>query len=491
VAIRNFRSIAQLDLTVGELTALIGANGSGKSNVLRALNLFFNGVVEGATPPDLKIDFYKPSRTTKNRFIEVEVEFSLPSVFAIHKSLRDSLGGVGIRSAGHFHLRKRWERDPLREDALPETILIRQHGDRDFRTLTTDEARAANRFLQLIRFRYIPNHVHPSELLAAENAALQEVLLRGVRRALRASAATVDLDTLLRTMSDAAKDVVAPVTDVLRVSPGPVEALEVTTPGEWAEVIWTLALKMRSKEGVFDVAQHGSGNQTFLMYALIAFLDSRFNEEFGWHQATIWAVEEPESFLHADLETQLADFLMQACAGPRFQAFLTTHQLLFASAAKERYEVWLEAGATQLASRSVRDLAERTLQSRVTHFVHPLNLTSPKPTVLLDGPHDVFYLESAFRHAGLANPWDIRCLETLDPDVGGSGEQQLREYLKRNRGPLRARPPESPVIIVLDWEANEDKRRGFQELLDVHPTSHAIVWPSTCLTQTLGTRSAE
>jgi AAA15 family ATPase/GTPase len=43
LSIRNFRSIAAADISTNWITTLVGANDAGKSNVLRALNLFFNG----------------------------------------------------------------------------------------------------------------------------------------------------------------------------------------------------------------------------------------------------------------------------------------------------------------------------------------------------------------------------------------------------------------------------------------------------------------
>ncbi|HEX2343851.1 MAG TPA: hypothetical protein VHI98_25495, partial [Vicinamibacterales bacterium] len=85
------------------------------------------------------------------------------------------------------------------------------------------------------------------------------------------------------------------------------------------------------------------------MYLLIHFLDTQFSQGFGWHQATIWALEEPESFLHADLKNQLASFLVDATRQPRFQALVTTHELLFAGAGDLRDEVGLDGGETTAA----------------------------------------------------------------------------------------------------------------------------------------------
>ena len=44
VTIRNFKSFGDdlVSIPLGDLTAFVGANSSGKSNVLKALDLFFN-----------------------------------------------------------------------------------------------------------------------------------------------------------------------------------------------------------------------------------------------------------------------------------------------------------------------------------------------------------------------------------------------------------------------------------------------------------------
>jgi hypothetical protein len=156
---------------------------------------------------------------------------------------------------------------------------------------------------------------------------------------------------------------------------------------------------------------------------------------------------------------------------------ITTHDLLFAAAADVRHEVELQAGETRATQREVLELADRTLASGVTGFVHPLNLTQPKPTLIVDGPYDVYYINQAYAKAGRVNAWDIRSLESLDPDTGGSGKNTLKNYLKANTGPLRARPSTSPVVVLLDWEDTEAERQAFETLLAAHPTSRAIVWP--------------
>ena len=477
--IENFRSIESAELDSADLTALLGANGSGKSNILRALNLFFNGEPDPGEAPDIGRDFHRPWRKVPNKTIEVTIDFELTHVFSIHSAIREPFMTLGIETGASFSIRKQWTRDPVREDMVEETLSFRVAGDHDFRTLDANESRLAARFLKLIRFRYIPNHLHPSELLKAESAGLQEALIVALKRKRSTKdAPKVDADAFLDAMAQSARDLVSPVNETMAAAPGHVQGIALETPDDWAEVVWSLALRMQAANTRDLPAElHGSGNQTFLAYVLIAYLDTRFAQRFGWHQATIWAIEEPESFLHADLEKELTNFLHQQCNEDRFQGLMTTHEPLFAATAENRYEVRLTDGKTTIEPLSVAELADRTVAAGITQFVHPLNLTTIKPTLLVEGPLDVFYIEQAYAAANRTNPWDIRSLDDIEQGLGG-GKQKIRKYLAGNRGPLRARPSRSPVVVLLDPDVSQGEVDGLKQLLESHSTSTAAKWPS-------------
>ena len=79
IEIQNFRSVRNLIIRPAELAVLVGRNDSGKSNVLRALNLFFNG----QTNPDELLNFETdhnayniPNRQAKE--ISIKLDISLP-----------------------------------------------------------------------------------------------------------------------------------------------------------------------------------------------------------------------------------------------------------------------------------------------------------------------------------------------------------------------------------------------------------------------------
>jgi putative ATP-dependent endonuclease of OLD family len=76
VHIRNYRSLADLEIPVGDYMALIGSNGAGKSSVLYALDWFFNG----GDPEESDIHRPREDGTApclaQGTSIEVEVTFS-------------------------------------------------------------------------------------------------------------------------------------------------------------------------------------------------------------------------------------------------------------------------------------------------------------------------------------------------------------------------------------------------------------------------------
>ena len=57
VHIKNFRSIVDETIYLKDFTCFVGKNDSGKSNVLKALNLFFNNKTDYGTPFSFNEDY--------------------------------------------------------------------------------------------------------------------------------------------------------------------------------------------------------------------------------------------------------------------------------------------------------------------------------------------------------------------------------------------------------------------------------------------------
>ena len=85
VEIENFRSIEKETVELGDMNVFVGKNDAGKSNILKALNLAFNGETEPGQRYDHSRDFHVPSskhgpgqggpRQPENEFVSVKITF--------------------------------------------------------------------------------------------------------------------------------------------------------------------------------------------------------------------------------------------------------------------------------------------------------------------------------------------------------------------------------------------------------------------------------
>ncbi len=76
IQIENFRSIKNILLDVTNLTVLVGQNDSGKSNTLRALNLFFNGETDSNQPFDFVKDNHVLNKPKADSAPKCNIKFS-------------------------------------------------------------------------------------------------------------------------------------------------------------------------------------------------------------------------------------------------------------------------------------------------------------------------------------------------------------------------------------------------------------------------------
>ncbi len=87
--IRNYRSIASGDLSLGAFNVLVGCNDQGKSNALRALNLFFNGTGDFGGRFAFEQEFCRYTRVPekKPREIILELVFSPPASYSAKEKI--------------------------------------------------------------------------------------------------------------------------------------------------------------------------------------------------------------------------------------------------------------------------------------------------------------------------------------------------------------------------------------------------------------------
>ncbi len=268
-----------------------------------------------------------------------------------------------------------------------------------------------------------------------------------------------------------------PIKDAMAKATSDIGDVELATPSDWRELAWAFGLRLRSNQSQpFEALFHGSGVQSVLAYQILHTLDTTFAGSFGWRKGAVWAVEEPESFLHSRLQGELARLFGEYTLGQPLQIILSTHSAAFLGAGAEGVTARLdESGRSEFAVEPRRDLIRVAYSSGVTPYAHPLHTGPPKPLLLVEGKNDKDLLVRAFGTSEWVNPYEILCLKDFDPSLSGGDEIPI--WLRYQREAVEARPQTSPLIVLLDWEASPQLIAKINKVLSSHPTSRCVKWP--------------
>ena len=128
ISIKNFRSIVNETIELSDFNCFVGKNDSGKSNVLKALNLFFNGKTDFNTEFDFQSDY--------SRFAKRGAKQAKEIVISIEVIIPDTYKEKGTKT-----WKKVWRSDGLHSD--------------NFRDLFSAGSKGFT-LLERIKYQYIP-----------------------------------------------------------------------------------------------------------------------------------------------------------------------------------------------------------------------------------------------------------------------------------------------------------------------------------------------
>jgi len=443
VKVQSFRSLNNASLPdLGHFTALAGENNSGKSNLLRALNAFFSGSTDPGVALSVDADYYRPDLGKKKaKRIRVSVKFSLPDHFKFRKSIRhvgDFLGGR------EFTLAKEWSRGA----PVPKYFL---NGEGP---LEPDNRLKCDQFLDLIAFRYIPNRVLPLEIVRGEHHSLRDVLVRRLAPKVRGHAGAFEA------FKETSSALISSVTQHIREACPQIGEVRLATPDSWQDLAFLFAYKLATNGVETDDVAQGSGIQSLLMLETLALIDRDFFQRFGWKQAAIWALEEPESSLHNILEARVAKYLsdLSSETNGRLQIVATTHSdLVLQYADRAAFAKQNNKGTSFVLGEDKKLVLEEASRSGISRWVHPLLWSPLSPLVLVEGKYDHAFLQEAFRLLGVRRSINVSFLELLEGGPVTGGVESLIKYLKSHFGAVRNRVSSAPVVVVLIWN---DRRQA-------------------------------
>lgn len=305
VRIRNFRSIVDQSFDLGTLTVIVGPNDAGKSNFLRALNLFFNGETDAGRPFDFLSDFSTRASVGKGKAKQIEISLDLEPPEGFSK--RDI-----VRWKRYWRETSRsWTSEEvswlLSKQSIPGTSKIKPWLDR-------------------IKYRYVPA-IKGRDYFTLLLRDLHDTLAATIDEELRA--ASTDFIKAIRLHTDAISDTVSKslgLTSQLQLPANLRSLFEVLD----FETTSSVAPSSRSLQ------LRGDGVKVRHIAAILKFLadQEKKNTARGKIRATsIWGYEEPENNLELRRAAQHATELFEY--SKQIQIILTTHSPAFYSLVQE------------------------------------------------------------------------------------------------------------------------------------------------------------
>lgn len=433
IEINYFRSTYSIDLKgVSDLNVLIGGNDSGKSNILKALNLFFNNQTEHEQDfsflDDLTRKREQEARSAKGRAtIWMKVHFSN---FLNWRSLPDE-----------FVIKKTWNRYSNQpETTFPKGV----------------SSTSVAKFINKISFHYVPA-VRGREIFTHFLTLLHDALLDDEKAGLVGST-----EALMGVINDSTEEMSGRIFDGVGIESN------IQPPTDLRVLFNALDFSTGYSGHSIPLQKRGDGIQSRHIPFILDFV--------ARHSKThhVWAYEEPETSLEMGPAFELAaQFNDEFCKDN--QIFLTTHSPAFYDLSGDHVCKWFvhqelvsgeyETRVEMVSSKDVLDsklgvaalIADRAKQAY--EQIKELNATVNRldeeishhnvPHVILEGPTDRKILEEAY---GRLYPGQEKICEFIH----AGGATNIPPYLKSAK--VLSKDVSRPIVGLLDRD-NEGRKQ--------------------------------
>ncbi len=316
--IRYFRSIYDLTLTnLKDVNVLAGCNDVGKSNILKALNLFFNNETEWNTPLNFKHDFsqrrlfYIQTQIKGKQIIEVQVTFKR-----------------GDRYTGslpeQFTVTRKWDRGGHMSEKTDMESQFRRHPDKmRASTLASAQARLT-RYLSTVRYMYVPA-IKDRQFFAHMLQELQSLIVETQADESEVGEAVSRLNSIIE---DNATELHREFKQVSGID------AEVRLPGDFSELFRFSDVLTKSGSEEIPLELRGDGIRLRFIPSLLHDISLKSTNSYY-----IWGFEEPEISLEHRLATQLPQEMTEQY-GRTAQLFMSSHSPAFFGLEESNCSVW-------------------------------------------------------------------------------------------------------------------------------------------------------
>ncbi|MFX0142269.1 MAG: ATP-dependent endonuclease [Candidatus Hodarchaeota archaeon] len=456
IKIEKFRSCRSTEiLNLGNLNIISGKNNTGKSNILRALSLFFTNFVEPNIPLNLQSDCSAKEKEKKK--IRVSVKFNLSPDIKIQKTIRHVEELIPRDSA----ITKEFLLDLKSPSGYSVEYYINE------KLLEIKEKPIVDQFLNLFNFRYITADRTPQRVLNENLTELKSELSFRINRKSKQNPNLVlqNINTeAFDELTEIARDIFEPVKSELTKADKNIHDVRLLTPDSLMELLNSATYQISTNDGgKFAESSMGSGIQSLLLFIVLFLVDRNYHRKFGWKIATLWAIEEPEIFLHFDLENQLANYLSNIAFDQktRFQILCTSHSSTFPQYADSHYYVNQSSFQSNLTTTECTKYEPHKFlhilyENRISNFVNALTLYPMNPIILCEGDIDAKVIKKILSRHKISFIKVFPISEFVSNPLK-KGETYLFEYLNTNEAILKNRAEGAGIIAVFDWDVDTSK----------------------------------
>ncbi len=389
LVIRNFRSIVSFEHEMRDLNIFVGQNDEGKSNILRALNLFFNH----DNPDGYKLDWNKdyccfaPKRVNKAEEIIIEIEIRPPAGFSNQKTVV----WKKIWRRGGLHDERTWYRDGTEINAKSKI----------------------DAYLSAMRFDYVPA-IKGKDYFQALMTKLHDMLEATVEEQIHTASGS-----FTATINDNTKRILEQIQTRLGLE------TSIQLPSNLRDLFAQLEFTSISGEKPFSLDQRGDGIKVRHIPIVLRWLAEQANHLSAPGRpktATVWGYEEPENNLELRRCFELANEFVDGSS--EIQAFVTTHSPAFYSVFRgsdsKKVAVFLVTKDEAQPKTTIRLIADDTDLKSLDSSMGLLALLEPhfkeaqyelnslrraakeltdvsKPTIFCEGPSDQAIFEKALQ----------------------------------------------------------------------------------------------
>lgn len=375
IKVRNFRSLVDAEIFPASYTALVGPNDSGKSNVLRALNLFFNQQTDVGQPLVFDLDYSQQASLRANRAkqIEIELEFQPPANYTDNapvvwkKTWRDGSttpysDELGMRDGSKFSPRSRTE------------FWVRQIG-----------------------YEYVPA-IRGKEFFATLKRRLHNTLAATIAPRLDSASGSF-LGSIRKEVSNIEQE----ARRLFNLK------TEFALPSDLGSLFEILDLKTADKHSATPLQNRGDGIQGRHIPVILRFLAYQRKANFARGKPppeTIWGYEEPENNL--ELAKQIDEATEFFACSDSIQILMTTHSPAFYSVAKanETANTWF---ATRTDGKTL--FSESATQQTLDQELGLMPFVQPYLALAVSQRHKMQQQIKTLHAQSLHNDRAILCLE--------------------------------------------------------------------------------